>query len=52
MGLDYLLLHISRLGIPGGVGMSRNPPVYLRPGNTIRLEVEGLGVQQQTVTAE
>jgi 2-keto-4-pentenoate hydratase/2-oxohepta-3-ene-1,7-dioic acid hydratase in catechol pathway len=39
-------------GTPSGVGMSRNPPVFLRPGSTIRLEVEGLGVQQQTVVAE
>lgn len=39
-------------GTPSGVGMSRNPPIYLRPGNTVRLEVEGLGMQQQTVTAE
>lgn len=39
-------------GTPSGVGMSRKPPVYLHAGNTVRLEVEGLGVQQQKVTAD
>lgn len=38
-------------GTPSGVGMSRKPSVYLHPGNTVRLEVEGLGVQQQRVIA-
>jgi 2-keto-4-pentenoate hydratase/2-oxohepta-3-ene-1,7-dioic acid hydratase in catechol pathway len=28
------------------------PPKYLRPGSTMRLGVEGLGVQTQCVVAE
>jgi 2,4-diketo-3-deoxy-L-fuconate hydrolase len=52
---QFFTLHpgdVITTGTPSGVGMSRNPPVYLRPGNTVRLEVEGLGVQQQTIVAE
>ena len=30
-------------GTPGGVGISRNPPVFLRPGQTLRTSIEGLG---------
>ncbi|HEY6295840.1 MAG TPA: fumarylacetoacetate hydrolase family protein [Streptosporangiaceae bacterium] len=30
-------------GTPGGVGDARKPPVYLRPGQTLRTWVEGLG---------
>ena len=36
-------------GTPPGVGMGHNPPVYLRAGQTMRLSVEGLGVQTQRV---
>ncbi len=35
-------------GTPPGVGMGRKPPVYLRAGQTMRLGVQGLGVQTQT----
>ncbi len=30
-------------GTPGGVGDARKPPVYLRPGNTLRTWIENLG---------
>jgi 2-keto-4-pentenoate hydratase/2-oxohepta-3-ene-1,7-dioic acid hydratase in catechol pathway len=36
-------------GTPPGVGHGQKPPVYLRPGDRIRLGVEGLGEQNQTV---
>ncbi|WP_291729188.1 fumarylacetoacetate hydrolase family protein [Leisingera sp. F5] len=40
-------------GTPPGVGMGRKPqPVYLQPGDVMRLEIEGLGVQTQTVRAD
>ena len=38
-------------GTPPGVGMGQKPPVYLRPGQMIRLGIEGLGVQTQTTVA-
>ncbi len=30
-------------GTPGGVGYTRQPPVYLRPGNVLRTWIEGIG---------
>jgi len=36
-------------GTPAGVGMGMNPPQYLKPGDTVRLCVEGLGEQVQQV---
>jgi ureidoglycolate lyase len=37
-------------GTPAGVGMGLKPkPVYLRPGQNVRLGVEGLGVQEHRV---
>ena len=30
-------------GTPSGVGHFRNPPVYLKPGDVVEVEVEGLG---------
>ncbi|WP_070106049.1 fumarylacetoacetate hydrolase family protein [Burkholderia plantarii] len=36
-------------GTPPGVGMAMNPPQFLRAGDVVRLGIEGLGEQQQTV---
>ena len=38
-------------GTPPGVGMAMKPPVFLRPGQVVRLGVERLGEQRQ-VTAQ
>jgi len=39
-------------GTPPGVGMGIKPePVWLKPGNVMRLGIEGLGEQQQNVRA-
>jgi 2,4-diketo-3-deoxy-L-fuconate hydrolase len=38
-------------GTPPGVGMGHKPPVFLRAGQTMRLGVQGLGVQTQQVVA-
>ncbi len=39
-------------GTPPGVGMGVKPaPVFLRPGQTMRLGIDGLGEQQQTTVA-
>ena len=58
-----LLAYISRFmtlepgdfiitGTPPGVGMGVNPePLYLRPGDVMRLGIEGLGEQTQKVIA-
>jgi ureidoglycolate lyase/2,4-diketo-3-deoxy-L-fuconate hydrolase len=43
---------IISTGTPPGVGLGQKPPVYLKPGQTMRLGIQGLGVQtQKTVDA-
>lgn len=43
---------IITTGTPPGVGMGRKPePVYLAPGDTMRLAIEKLGEQRQSVIA-
>lgn len=43
---------IISTGTPPGVGMGHKPqPVYLKPGQTMRLSIEGLGEQRQTTRA-
>jgi 2-keto-4-pentenoate hydratase/2-oxohepta-3-ene-1,7-dioic acid hydratase in catechol pathway len=42
---------IISTGTPPGVGLGQKPEVYLRPGQTIRLGIEGLGEQRQTTRA-
>ena len=36
-------------GTPHGVGMARQPPVWLRPGDVIAVEIEGLGTLENPV---
>ena len=61
-GIAHLISYLSRFmtlhpgdiistGTPPGVGLGQKPPVYLRPGNRMRLGVEGLGEQQQQVVS-
>jgi 2-keto-4-pentenoate hydratase/2-oxohepta-3-ene-1,7-dioic acid hydratase in catechol pathway len=39
-------------GTPAGVGLFRNPPVFLKPGDVVRLEAEGIGALENPVVAE
>ncbi len=62
-GVAHLVSYISRFmtlmpgdlittGTPPGVGMGAKPvPTYLKSGDTMRLSIEGLGEQGQTVFA-
>lgn len=38
-------------GTPGGVGVARNPQVFLQHGDIVRIEVENIGVLENRVTA-
>ena len=38
-------------GTPAGVGLGMKPPRFLKPGEVMELEVEGLGRQRQTTVA-
>jgi ureidoglycolate lyase/2,4-diketo-3-deoxy-L-fuconate hydrolase len=43
---------IISTGTPPGVGLGMNPPQYLKAGDVMRLGIDGLGEQQQTVVSE
>lgn len=36
-------------GTPAGVGMARKPPLYLKPGDVVRVEIDGLGAIENRV---
>lgn len=38
-------------GTPAGVGFVRKPPVFLKPGDTVRVEIEGIGALENPVVA-
>lgn len=43
---------IISTGTPPGVGLGQKPPKYLKPGQTMTLSIDGLGVQKQrTISA-
>ena len=61
-GVASLVSYISRFmtlypgdlistGTPPGVGLGQKPPLYLKPGDEMRLSIEGLGEQRQRVFA-
>jgi ureidoglycolate lyase len=61
-GVAHLVAYLSRFmtlqpgdiistGTPPGVGLGQKPPVYLKPGQTVRLGIDGLGEQTQAVVA-
>lgn len=39
-------------GTPPGVGMARKPPVWLKPGDVVEVEIDRLGTLRNTVKAE
>ena len=62
-GVAHLISYVSRFmslrpgdilstGTPPGVGLGHKPPIFLRAGQTMRLSVEGLGEQRQSVIAD
>jgi 2,4-diketo-3-deoxy-L-fuconate hydrolase len=42
---------IVTTGTPPGVGLGQRPPVYLKPGDIVRLGIDGLGEQRQRIVA-
>ncbi len=50
----YMSLHpgdVISTGTPPGVGLGQKPPVYLKAGDVMELEIAGLGRQRQRVVA-
>ncbi len=41
---------IISTGTPSGVGFARTPPVFLKPGDKVEGEVEGIGILQVEIT--
>jgi 2-keto-4-pentenoate hydratase/2-oxohepta-3-ene-1,7-dioic acid hydratase in catechol pathway len=39
-------------GTPGGVGVKRNPPVWMKPGDIVEVEIEGIGVLRNGIADE
>ncbi len=39
-------------GTPGGVGAGRTPPLWMKSGDTVEVEIGGIGVLRNTVVAE
>lgn len=39
-------------GTPGGVGLRRNPPVWMRHGDTVEVELEGVGILRNPIIQE
>ncbi|MDQ1439348.1 MAG: hypothetical protein QOK43_2977 [Acidimicrobiaceae bacterium] len=39
-------------GTPAGVGVARRPPVFLKPGDVVETEIEGVGVLRNRCVAE
>jgi 2-keto-4-pentenoate hydratase/2-oxohepta-3-ene-1,7-dioic acid hydratase in catechol pathway len=61
-GVDEIVSYVSQFmtlmpgdviptGTPSGVGLGFKPPKFLRPGDRMRLSVEGLGEQNQRLVA-
>lgn len=61
-GIDEIVSYVSQFmtllpgdviptGTPSGVGMGFKPPKFLKPGDRVRLSVEGLGEQNQRLVA-
>ena len=40
------------MGTPPGVGHARTPPRWLRPGETVEIEIEGIGICANPIVAE
>ncbi len=39
-------------GTPAGVGFVRKPPIFMTPGDTCEIEIEGIGVLSNPIAAE
>lgn len=39
-------------GTPGGVGFKRNPPIFLKPGDVVEVEIAGVGLLSNGVADE
>ncbi len=61
--IDYLVSYVSDIctlapgdliftGTPPGVGFARKPPLFLKSGDMVEVEIEKIGILQNSVVAE
>lgn len=43
---------VIAMGTPAGVGYARTPPVWMQPGDTIEIEIEGIGLLSNPIVQE
>jgi 2-keto-4-pentenoate hydratase/2-oxohepta-3-ene-1,7-dioic acid hydratase in catechol pathway len=62
-GVDVLIAYLSQIftlepgdliftGTPPGVGMARKPPIWLKPGDVVEVEIDRLGTLRNPVVAD
>jgi 2-keto-4-pentenoate hydratase/2-oxohepta-3-ene-1,7-dioic acid hydratase in catechol pathway len=44
VGMTLVPGNLIATGTPAGIGMARTPPEYLKPGDVVEAEVEGIGI--------
>ena len=61
--LPFLISYVSKAlpcragdvlvtGTPGGVGFKRNPPVFMKPGDNVEIEITEIGTLSNTIKDE
>jgi len=50
--IDLEVGDVIAMGTPAGVGFRRTPPRYLRPGDTVRVSITGLGTLENPVVEQ
>jgi 2-keto-4-pentenoate hydratase/2-oxohepta-3-ene-1,7-dioic acid hydratase in catechol pathway len=48
-GITLIPGDVIATGTPAGVGIGFEPPVYLKPGDVVRMEIEHIGVLENRV---
>jgi 2-keto-4-pentenoate hydratase/2-oxohepta-3-ene-1,7-dioic acid hydratase in catechol pathway len=51
-GMTLLPGTVLLTGTPAGVGFARKPPVWLKPGDSYEVEIEGIGTLRNPVVAD
>lgn len=52
---EAMTLHVGDIivsGTPAGVGFARKPPLWMKPGDTVEVEIEGVGLLRNPIVEE
>lgn len=61
--IEYMIHYLSKIcalevgdvivtGTSGGVGLRRTPPVFMRAGDVVEVDIEGIGVLRNPIVNE